>query len=291
MRIACSERTVCCVVVMALLCISFTCSQSAAATGPPHILNYQGTLTDDQGNPVNGQKTMSFRIYNSATAAPNQALWVSGDVVVPVVKGVFSVNLGEAPQAPIPSTLFLSNTRFLGVTVDGSELPDKKRLVSVPYALNAGGSEIPKGVIVMWSGLITEIPQGWALCDGTNGTPNLTDRFIAGAGSTFSAGSHQGITTINLSHIHATGNHTLTIDETPSHGHSIRVEGGRSNATDQGGNGAWNCPPYGGMTNNTSYLAETGGSGAHNHGNTDAAGNSAQDILPPYYALCFIMKL
>jgi len=141
MRIACSERSVCCVVVMALLCILFTCSQSAAATGPPHILNYQGTLTDDQGNPVNGQKTMSFRIYNSATAAPNQALWVSGDVVVPVVKGVFSVNLGEAPQTSIPLNVFSVNTRFLGVTVDGSELPDRKRLVSVPYALNAATAE------------------------------------------------------------------------------------------------------------------------------------------------------
>ena len=44
---------------------------------------------------------------------------------------------------------------------------------------------IPKGGIIMWSGATTAIPQGWALCDGTNGTPNLRDRFIVGAGSTY----------------------------------------------------------------------------------------------------------
>lgn len=43
-----------------------------------------------------------------------------------------------------------------------------------------GGSEIPTGVIVMWSGTLATIPSGWALCDGNNGTPNLIDRFVQG---------------------------------------------------------------------------------------------------------------
>ncbi len=39
----------------------------------------------------------------------------------------------------------------------------------------------PRGMILMWSGSITEIPRGWALCDGTNGTPDLRGKFIQGA--------------------------------------------------------------------------------------------------------------
>jgi hypothetical protein len=44
--------------------------------------------------------------------------------------------------------------------------------------LKASGDVIPTGVILMWSGSIATIPTGWALCDGNNGTPNLTNRFV-----------------------------------------------------------------------------------------------------------------
>lgn len=42
-----------------------------------------------------------------------------------------------------------------------------------------------KGIIVLWGGAIVDIPAGWALCDGYNGRPDLRDRFIIGAGSTY----------------------------------------------------------------------------------------------------------
>lgn len=48
----------------------------------------------------------------------------------------------------------------------------------------------PKGVIVMWSGLITDIPKGYALCDGTNGTPNLSGKFIRSAENQADMGVH-----------------------------------------------------------------------------------------------------
>ena len=47
---------------------------------------------------------------------------------------------------------------------------------------------VPKGVICGWYGSSAVIPDGWALCDGTNGTPNLTDRFIVGAGASYTVG-------------------------------------------------------------------------------------------------------
>lgn len=47
------------------------------------------------------------------------------------------------------------------------------------------GPVSPSGVICMWSGATTAIPTGWALCNGSNGTPDLRDKFVVGAGSTY----------------------------------------------------------------------------------------------------------
>lgn len=56
----------------------------------------------------------------------------------------------------------------------------------LPEGFGGGGSSgdaFPRGIIVMWGGKLINIPTGWALCDGNNGTPDLTDRFIVGVSS------------------------------------------------------------------------------------------------------------
>ncbi len=95
-------------------------------------------------------------------------------------------------------------------------------------------TSIPMGVIVMWSGASDNIPAGWVLCDGSNGAPDLRDRFIVGAGNTYEAGSTGG----SISHTHP------------------RLYVG---------------------TGGTIYSGSMSDFGAANN-------------LPPYYALCFIMK-
>ena len=118
----------------------------------------------------------------------------------------------------------------------------------------AGG--FPAGGIIIWSGAVNNIPSGWALCDGTNGTPDLRSRFVLGAGGSYSVGATGGEAT-----------HKLTISEMPSHTHSY---------TYWAGNGGGNGHTYGSAyTRNTS---STGGDQPHNN-------------MPPYYALCYIMKL
>ena len=59
---------------------------------------------------------------------------------------------------------------------------------------SAAVTPIPAGAIVMWSGSIGSIPAGYYLCDGQNGTPNLKDRFVVGAGSTYAVGNTGGFT-------------------------------------------------------------------------------------------------
>ena len=72
---------------------------------------------------------------------------------------------------------------------------------------HAGGSSLPAGIIVMWSGLLANIPSGWLLCDGTGGTPDLRSRFIKGA----AAGVDPGVTGGAATHTHAGhANHVVT---------------------------------------------------------------------------------
>lgn len=119
-----------------------------------------------------------------------------------------------------------------------------------------------KGMIVLWSGAVADIPNGWQICDGTNGTPDLQDKFIVGAGSTYSVADTGGEAT-----------HTLTTTEMPAHTHTYdRKTGGISGDVAQL-TAAIMC-----TTKTAIASSSTGGDGAHEN-------------RPPYYALAYIMKL
>jgi microcystin-dependent protein len=140
---------------------------------------------------------------------------------------------------------------------------------------------IPTGVIVMWSG--TTIPSGWALCDGTNSTPDLRNRFIVGAndasktGITTQTGPGFNVTTGVIDDTYEPGDiggetsHQLTVAELAAHTHTEQYNV-NSSGQDQAGSGS-------GDNDNTS---------TQNSGST--GGNNYHENRPPYYALAFIMK-
>lgn len=108
---------------------------------------------------------------------------------------------------------------------------------------------VPSGVIAMWSGTNANIPSGWALCDGTNSTPDLTDRFILGRAAASNTNSTGGANTV-----------TLTTGNLPAHTHSIG-----NIATASVGD---HSHSFSGNTSNTgghSHSGSTSNTGNHNH--------------------------
>lgn len=146
----------------------------------------------------------------------------------------------------------------------------------------------PAGGIIMWSGTIATIPTGWALCDGNNGTPDLTGRFVVHAdGSTYSPNDTGGANSVALStsempsHTHTFSGTTNT---TGAHSHQVAW------SVAEGGSGA------GSRVENypSTYSRSTSSAGDHSHtfsGTTSSTGSgSAHENRPPYYALAYIMK-
>ena len=183
-------------------------------------------------------------------------------------------------------------------------------------SLTAFNNLVPTGVIVLWSGSSASIPSGWHLCDGTAGTPNLQDRFVIGAGSTYAVAATGGATTKTIAetnlpaHTHTGPSHTHT---GPSHTHGALgltggahthdvnfFESGNTGGTDRVKDAFLTVTPENKTTESGGAVAVTGstaadGTGASGAGGTGATGSigsgTALDVLNPYYALCYIMKL
>ncbi|MFT6211083.1 MAG: hypothetical protein ACJAYA_001247 [Bacteroidia bacterium] len=62
-------------------------------------------------------------------------------------------------------------------------VPVNGQWINLSVGPQVSASNVPIGGIIMWSGTIASIDPEWALCDGTNGTPDLTDKFIISVAS------------------------------------------------------------------------------------------------------------
>jgi hypothetical protein len=136
----------------------------------------------------------------------------------------------------------------------------------------ASTDELPAGVIVMWSGPMDSIPAGWALCDGQNGTPDLSNRFVLGAGTPEYLGSTGG----SHSHRHRAGDHTHPIDPPATRLRPLPGYRGYERIRSQS--------RYYMLPGQTFDLKP------FTSGPSTRAPDSAQH-LPPYYKIAFIMKL
>jgi len=141
------------------------------------------------------------------------------------------------------------------------------KVATTAYVAAAG---IPSGCIVIWSGSSASIPSGWYLCNGSNGTPDLRNRFVVGATSTYAVGATGGSAdAIVVSHTHSVSD--------PGHNHTVGIQ---TKTLDQNAGSA----SLAGAGTTATSTASTGISIS----STGSSGTNAN--LPPYYALCYIQK-
>ena len=144
------------------------------------------------------------------------------------------------------------------------------------YNLQYSGQEIDdilgiaktfvSGMILMWSGSIDNIPEGWVLCDGSNDTPDLRNRFIVGAGGEYAVNDIGGSNSV-----------TLTTSQIPSHTHTAKY------STDTTKSGDSSSGTF------ITTISQT--SGSRSFTTETAGGGTAHENRPPYYSLAYIMKI
>ena len=202
--------------------------------------------------------------------------------------------------------LYHTGTKRFETLSGGAKVTGDLEVTGTINGTVGSGGGIPSGVIVAWSGLVSDIPSGFVFCNGSNGTPDLRNRFIIGASSnrTVTSSTFAGVTLGGVTGYsqRSGGNKDATLvshSHTLSHTHTFSgsVTGGTHSHTyiDQYviiNNG---YRPWPASNNDCAQRnINTSGSGSHSHsisGTTDARGGGQPvDVRPPYYALCYIMK-
>ncbi|MBW3015323.1 hypothetical protein KY330_02800 [Candidatus Woesearchaeota archaeon] len=187
---------------------------------------------DSNSNPT------AIRAREAGTYVSDSAWNYHGSITMPVKAGEYWKVVGEVQPAGLTASSYI-----YWVPLSGSGV--------------SGGGDLPIGTISPF--YLSTCPEGWSLADGTDGTPDLRDRFIVGAGSSYALGDTGG-----------EDYHTLTIAEMPSHTHIY-------NQVVQPGSAWW--VGSGGVTTGLSSTASG-----------PAGGSAAHENRPPFYALIYCMK-
>jgi hypothetical protein len=199
----------------------------------------------------------------------------------------------------VAGTLVSSGT----VDITGAFRLDGTAGASGQVLLSAGGSNTPTwgnafvaGMIMMWSGTIATIPSGWYLCNGSNSTPDLRNKFIIGAFSDDSGTAKTTVTgtstqtggskdAIVVSHTHTA---TSTVTD-PQHNHTPQTLGSAQAGSDNGGAPVDASTGY--STGRTSAVTSSSSTGITVATSISTEGSSGTNAnLVPYFALAFIMK-
>jgi len=181
----------------------------------------------------------------------------NGNGTVSITQGSPAATAGQPVAPDIPTNEIL----LVLVYVRGGSSEILTGDIFNDYKTEVLNDGVPSGVITMWGGSIADIPDGWSLCDGTDGTPDLQDRFVVGAGGSYAVDDTGGAESVQL-----------TLDEIPSHAHTYQQTTGAtfadSGPTDQG-------------TDNFTDSQQT---------TSTEGGDQAHENRPPFYALAYIQK-
>ena len=163
----------------------------------------------------------------------------------------------------------------------------------------------------MWSAALGGLPSNWQICDGTNGTPDLRDKFLIGAGGSYDPDDSGGSDTLDWTHDHTVSATTIsdglahihpagTISSGGTHTHTWTTDGPTQTieliyydyeATPDDHTHTFTTA----SSSHTHSIPESGSAtNAHTHATstmTDEQDGSGEDIRPPYHALSYIMRI
>ena len=165
--------------------LSWVAMPSPTIAAPPQTINYQGTLTNAGGTPINGAVSMTFRIYNEASGVA-AALWSETQMTVNVVNGAFNTVFGAVPAPPVALPFDVPYWLSVQVNAD-AEMTPRQPFSSVPYAFRATnlepGSTISAANLTSTGNVVLATPSG----PGVGNIVKSGNRFIHnyGVGNTF----------------------------------------------------------------------------------------------------------
>jgi len=224
------------------------------------------------GLPLNGGLIYTYQAGSSTPLATYTDVNGTTANTNPIVLGT-----DGRPQNEIWLT-YGYNYKFVLKDSAGVTIQSYDNLYGIIGTAPASGTTFPAGGIIIWSGAIGAVPVGWYLCDGTNGTPDLRNRFIVGAGSTYSVGATGG----SADAVVVTHTHTATSTVTdPTHSHSTPTGAGAAYGQPGGAAPASASTTGSASTGITVATITIAPSGA-------VSGTNAN--LPPYYSLAYIQK-
>lgn len=233
---------------------------------------------NNDGLPLNAGKIFT---YQAGSTTPLSTFTDSSGLIAntnPIILGT---------DGRPPSTIWLTEGffyKFVLATSSNVTIQTYDNLYGIVSATPPAATPIPAGGIFLWSGSIGSIPAGYVLCNGNNGTPDLRDRFVVGAGSTYAVNATGGSTdSIVVSHTHSVTD--------PGHNHLSYVCDNSAvpffNATAVSGLGTGGLTEQQLEARNFTSTTDTKTTGV----SIVSAGTSGTNAnLPPYYALCYIMK-
>jgi len=219
------------------------------------------------GTPLNGGYIYTYQ------AGSSTSLTTYSDVngLIPNANPIVLGSDGR-PQTEIWLTQGYSY-KFILTDSSNNQIQSYDNLYGILQNAPAVSNVVPTGLIAIWSGSIGSIPSGWLLCDGTNGTPDLRNSFILGAGNSYSVGQTGGSAdAIVVSHTH-----TATVTD-PGHFHNV------FNTVTAGGG------RLGSGTTDANTIATSTATTGITVANTVTGTSGTNANLPPYYALAFIIK-
>lgn len=176
-------------------------THAQAPPNAPVLINYQGRLANNSGQPLGGATALEFRLFqNASPLAGGNAVWAETQSVEVQTDGSFNVILGQGTTIGANELADVVDGRalYLEIQVDANApLFPRQQFLYAPYAVHARtadrvigaalDSPIPIGMIMPYAGAIDSVPTGWLPCDGRV----LSNQFIRDAGGLFTIPSNR----------------------------------------------------------------------------------------------------